>query len=255
MPDNPYESDRLLGEYLLFHYGSPAEVMPYAFGPTGALDFAARVVRECVDVAALPPDARALDLGCAVGRSSFELARHCGEVVGIDFSSRFVDAANVLRADGVLPFHYTIEGKITSSSKAVVPAGIDRARARFEVGDACDLRDDLGDFDVALLINLVDRLKELQRCLDRLPNLVRAGGQLVIASPFTWLEEYTPAENWLGGFYTPEGQPVSGMETLRKLLKADFDFVRTVEVPFLIREHTRKFQWSVSLAGIWRRRT
>jgi hypothetical protein len=29
---------------------------------------------------------RALDLGCAVGRSSFELARSFGEVVGVDLS-------------------------------------------------------------------------------------------------------------------------------------------------------------------------
>jgi 2-polyprenyl-3-methyl-5-hydroxy-6-metoxy-1,4-benzoquinol methylase len=33
---------------------------------------------------------RALDIGCAVGRSSFELARNFKEVVGIDFSHRFV---------------------------------------------------------------------------------------------------------------------------------------------------------------------
>lgn len=254
MPVNPYESDRLLGEYLLFHYGRPEEVMPYAFGPLGALDFAVRVVNECVDAAALPPDARALDLGCAVGRSSFELARHCWEVVGIDFSSRFVEAADTLRVQGRLPYRHTTEGKITSACEAVVPAEIDRSRVSFEVGDACDLRADLGNFDVVLLINLVDRLREPRRCLERLPGLVRPGGQLVIASPFTWMEEYTPPENWLGGYYAPGGHPVNGMETLRGSLAPDFDFVRTVEVPFLIREHVRKFQWSVSLAGVWRRR-
>lgn len=254
MPDNPYESDRLLGEYLLFHYGRPEEVMPYAFGPTAALDFALRVVDECVDVAALRPDMRALDLGCAVGRSSFELARHCREVVGIDFSSRFVEAADALRLHGQLPYRHTIEGKTMADGTAMVQGDIDRDRVRFEVGDACNLRADLGAFDVALLINLMDRLPEPWRCLQRLPSLVRAGGQLVIASPFTWMEEYTPPQNWLGGFYAPDGRPVSGMETLRRLLAVDFELVRTVEVPFLIREHVRKYQWSVSLAGIWRRR-
>jgi len=34
---------------------------------------------------------RALDLGCAVGRSSFELAREYQEVVGIDISQTFID--------------------------------------------------------------------------------------------------------------------------------------------------------------------
>ena len=37
--------------------------------------------------------ARALDLGCAVGRSTFEIARGFGEVVGIDISQTFVDGA------------------------------------------------------------------------------------------------------------------------------------------------------------------
>lgn len=39
---------------------------------------------------------RALDVGCAVGRSSFEMARACHEVVGVDFSQKFVDAAVAL---------------------------------------------------------------------------------------------------------------------------------------------------------------
>ena len=37
---------------------------------------------------------------------------------------------------------------------------------------------------------------ELQR---RLPELVRTGGQLLLTTPFTWLEEFTPIEKWIGG--------------------------------------------------------
>ena len=254
MPPNPYESDRLLGEYLLFHYGRPEEVLPYGSGPKDALDFAVRVVAECVDTACLPANARALDLGCAVGRSSFELARHCEQVIGIDFSSRFVQAANALRMTGRLDYHRAEEGRLQTRGEAVVPADIQRERVRFEVGDACALRPNLGEFDVALLINLVDRLPVPRRCLDRLPSLVKTGGQLVIASPFTWLEEYTPPENWLGGYHDINGKPVSSFDTLCTLLDADFAFVRSLDLPFLIREHARKFQWSVSHAGIWRRR-
>ena len=89
---NPYESDRLLAEYLLFHYGAAEEILPYAFGPRDALEYPARCVSECVGE--LPPHARALDLGCAVGRSSFELARRCSEVIGIDYSRRFIETAH-----------------------------------------------------------------------------------------------------------------------------------------------------------------
>ncbi|HKI69833.1 MAG TPA: methyltransferase domain-containing protein, partial [Verrucomicrobiae bacterium] len=86
---NFYETDRAVSEYLLFHYGTPEDILPYNFGPIAALNYPVRCVTECLDVKRLPAQARALDLGCAVGRSSFELARHCAEVIGIDFSHRF----------------------------------------------------------------------------------------------------------------------------------------------------------------------
>ncbi len=253
MAANPYESDRLLAEYLLFHYGTAEEILPYPFGPTGALDFAVRAVTECLDLPDIPPSARALDLGCAVGRSSFELARFCTEVVGIDYSANFIRAAEILRADDILEYLRADEGDLTTRCVARVPTGIDRQRVRFEVGDACNLRATLGQFDVALLINLVDRLPEPRASLQQLPGLLKPGGQLVIASPFTWLEDYTPRANWLGGSER-SGQTVGSFESLREILEPDFELMRTLDLPFLIREHARKFQWSVSNAGLWRRR-
>jgi putative 4-mercaptohistidine N1-methyltranferase len=252
MIDNPYESERLLWEYLLFHYGRDEEVLPYSFGPVGALGFAERLVTECFDASSLPPDARGLDLGCAVGRSAFELARHCHEVVGVDFSASFIRAAKELRALGSHPYRRIDQGRLITACVAEVPAGIERERVHFEVGDACELRPDLGRFDAALLANLLDRLPDPRRCLARLPALVKSGGQLVIASPFTWLVEYTPVENWLGGFERA-GQPVDSFTTLQEILAPDFELVREFDLPFLIREHARKFQWSVSHAGLWRR--
>jgi hypothetical protein len=83
--------------------------------------------------------------------------------------------------------------------------------------------------------------------------LLSPGAQLVIASPFTWLEEYTPFENWLGGF-EQDGRRIESFAVLREILAPDFEFTRELDLPFLIREHERKFQWSVSHAGVWRRR-
>ena len=77
MADNIYESDRQVREYLLFHYGEPDQVLPWKRGPREALGFPARCVRELINSSSVGRDARALDLGCAVGRSSFELAGHC----------------------------------------------------------------------------------------------------------------------------------------------------------------------------------
>ncbi|MHC1769672.1 MAG: putative 4-mercaptohistidine N1-methyltransferase [Verrucomicrobiia bacterium] len=248
-----YETDRALAEYLLFHYGSQEQVLPWAFGPASALDYPARCVSECLELVRLPARARALDLGCAVGRSTFELARHCAEVIGIDYSHRFIEVARHLLQHGSIGYAYLEEGLLTTPATAAVPAEIDRQRVTFEQGDAQDLRPDLGWFDVVLLANLVDRLREPRQCLGRLPNFVRPGGQLMVTTPCTWLEDYTAPSDWLGGF-EQEGRPVRTLETLHALLDSHFTLARTLDLPFLIREHARKFQWSVAQATVWIRR-
>jgi putative 4-mercaptohistidine N1-methyltranferase len=249
---NPYETDKLVGEYLLFHYGMPEEVLPWDFGPSAALGYPVRCVSECVDVASLPARASALDVGCAVGRATFELARHCERVIGIDYSRRFVEVAGALASDGAFPYERTDEGSLSTRLRAEVPADISRGRVCFERGDAQDLRPDLGSFDVVLAANLVDRLAEPARLLARCRDLVKGGGQLVITSPYTWLPEFTAPEKWVGGFVV-EGAPRTTLQGLKTALSEHFSLVRTKELPFLIREHARKYQWSVAQASIWRR--
>jgi len=159
----------------------------------------------------------------------------------------------VLARDGVMPYLRTDEGALATSLVASVPAGIDRGRVRFECGDAQALRDSLGSFDVVLAANLIDRLREPRKFLERLPALVRSGGQLVITSPYTWLDEYTPPEHWLGGFIE-NGAPRNTLDGLTRSLADHFTLTGTKDLPFLIREHARKYQWSVAQASIWRRK-
>ena len=250
---NIYETDQILAEYLLFHYGEAAEVLPYSFGPRDGLGYAERCVSECLDVSRLPPGARALDLGCAVGRSSFELARHCAAVMGIDYSERFIEAAQKLRERGELAYRRRDEGELATPLTARVPPEIDRSRVAFETGDATALRADIGAFDVVLMANLIDRLTEPRRCLARLPDLVKPGGQLIVTSPYTWLEAFTPHEHWLGGRESA-GKPMTTSAGLEEALSPGFDFLARKNLPFLIREHARKFQWSVAEATLWRRK-
>jgi len=68
----------------------------------------------------------------------------------------------------------------------------DRQRALFMQGDACNLPLDLGQFGCVLAANLIDRLRTPQNFLNRLGTLVAPGGILVITSPYTFLEEFTP---------------------------------------------------------------
>lgn len=242
-----------MSEYLLFHYGTAAETLPFEGGPVSGLGYPIRCVTECVDASLLSAGARALDLGCAVGRSSFELARMCEQVVGIDYSNSFVAAAEKVRSRGSLSYKRRDEGDLHTSLVALRPEGVSPERVSFEQGDAMQLREDLGQFDVVLLANLIDRLSEPVACLDSLAALVRNGGQLVVTSPYTWMEEYTPRSKWLGGVQN-QARSQTTLEGLGGVLERHFELIRTKDLPFLIREHARKYQWSMAQASIWRRR-
>lgn len=249
MSGNIYESDRLVREYLLFHYGDPDEVLPWKHGPREALGFAARCVRELLNSSAVGRDARALDVGCAVGRSTFELAGHCRETIGIDHSRTFVAAATKVGTEGSVAYEYVVEGERTARAVARVPAGIDASRVKFEVGNAMNLRADLGTFDVVLAANLLCRLPDPRVFLARVPELVKPGGQLLLTTPFTWLEEFTPRDQWIGG--TGEREST---DELTALLEPHFELKSSKEIPFLIREHARKYQWSVAWGTRWVRK-
>lgn len=246
MAENIYETGRILREYLLFHYGGEGDTLPWSFGPRDALGFPRRCVAELLDASALPARARALDVGCAVGRSSFELARHCREVVGVDFSQAFVGAAEAIRRAGALAYEYAVEGARVAAAVACVPEGVDASRVDFRCGDAMALPEDLGDFDVVLAANLLCRLPDPRVFLARLPSLVKPGGQLLLATPFSWLEEFTPRDKWVGG---REG--AASRDALAGILSPDFRLDFEAELPFLIREHARKFQWGVAWGTRW----
>lgn len=96
--------------------------------------------------------------------------------------------------------------------------------------------------------------------LERLPTLVKKGGVAVIVSPYSWLHEYTQKKEWLGGYYddssSGDGKAVvESFDELSAAMQANnaFTLVERKDMPFLIREHARKFQLGVSDATIWRR--
>ena len=243
-----YESDAAVGQYLLFHYGTAEQICPLLPDARGACGFPARCVSEPLKEIAVTKNARALDLGCAVGRGSLELGRHFGEVVGIDYSARFIAAAEVMRDHRAVTVRVPREGSATDEVELALPADLRTDHVHFERGDACDLRADLGAFDLVLMANLIDRLGDPAQCLARLPELVSPGGWVILTSPYTWLEEYTPRAKWL------DGGGRGTLIALQEILAPAFDFRRAFDLPFLIREHRRKYQWSVAEVSLWQKK-
>ena len=245
-----YESPKLLGEYLLLHYGGEGHLRHPALPvdpSVTALPFPVRLVRELLDTDLLSPDATALEVGCAVGGSAFELARSCQCVGASDYSRSFIAAAQQLQHAGRHPGFRAVEGEITLPFEAIVPLEIDRSRVTFSVQDATKLPETLDSHDVVLAANLICRLPDPEAFLSRVASLVKPGGQLLLTTPFTWLEEFTPRDRWIGGI----DPGARSEEELSKRLSGEFRLHRRRDLPFLIMEHERKYQLGIALGTSW----
>ncbi|QKJ23320.1 5-histidylcysteine sulfoxide synthase [Poseidonibacter lekithochrous] len=244
--DNVYETDESIAQYCEFHYGDEN---------FGVKNFCVNSVELLKPYLENIDTKKALDLGCSVGRSSFELAQHFDEVTGIDFSANFINVGVKLKEYDSLTFKVKKEGDI-AQEKSVSLKDFDldniKENVSFMQGDACNLKDVYSGYDLIFCSNLIDRLYYPQKFLDDVPNRVNDGGLLVLLSPYTWLEEYTPKENWLGG-YIKDNKEVSTLETLKTELNG-YELVDTIDVPFVIKETNRKFQHTISQMSIWKKK-
>ena len=185
--------------------------------------------------------------------------REVGEdgFVGIDFSARFIQAGAKLAETGALRYTMPDEGELVSYHERRLDAlGLAETAGRVEFwqGDACNLKDVFTGFDLILAANLIDRLYSPRRFLADVTRRLNPGGLLLLASPYTWLEEHSKREEWIGGF-KKDGESYTTLDGLKDLLAADFELVQGPQaVPFVIRETRRKHQHTLSELTIWRKR-
>src|SRR6516165_4056704 len=172
-----YETDLLLNQYLLFHYGTAEDQLPYSFGPHDSLFFPRRCVSEFLP--GIGKVERSLELGCAVGRSTFELSHWSEEVIGIDSSLRFIQSAKSIQETGKIEIRRAEEGNVFTLLQRELPADIRRESCRFEVGDAIELKRGIGSFDIVLAANLIDRVAQPRKLLRSVAEIIRPGGHLI----------------------------------------------------------------------------
>jgi hypothetical protein len=94
------------------------------------------------------------------------------------------------------------------------------------------------------------RLPDPAACLQQFTGpdaLLRDGGILVLSSPNTWMEQYTPVDAFVDGADSEEA-----LVRLGELLPG-YELVHHQDLPFMIREHRRKYEYIVSQVSVWRK--
>lgn len=243
-----YETDQMLSQYAEFHYGERYFDVP---------NFPKTLADIAFEVMADQPKTKALDIGCAVGRASFELARQFDQVTGVDFSARLINLGVQMAQKGVVRYTITDEGDLVHyEERRLDQLGLDAVahKVEFMQGDACNLKSIYRGYDLILAANLIDRLYRPAQFLRHVHERLNQGGVLMLASPYTWLEEHTEKSEWLGGF-KKDGESFTTLDGLKALLEPHFELIRGPEsVPFVIRETSRKFQHTLSELTVWKRK-
>ncbi|MCQ8896395.1 5-histidylcysteine sulfoxide synthase [Limnobacter humi] len=250
-PLSTYENDTLVSQYAEFHFGDPVFGVPNFAKAMADLSVAAHARHGNGS------HAKALDLGCATGRSSFELAKVFEKVTGIDFSAMLIQVGSRLLETGSIRYTLQDEGELLSYyERRLDELGLAETARRVEFwqGDACNLKAQFTGFDLILAANLIDRLYSPRRFLDDVASRLNPGGLLVLASPYTWMEDYTPRAEWIGGF-KKDGESYTTLDGLKDILGSRFELVQGPDaVPFVIRETRRKHQHTLSEVTVWKRK-
>jgi len=243
-----YETDEQLCQYCEFHYGDPVFDVP---------NYPAACAARCLELIAGRPARRALDIGCSVGRTTFELARGFDEVTGLDFSANFIHMAIAMQEQGAIRYTRRDEGDLmTYCERTCRELGLEdtAAKVAFFQADACNLKDLYQGYDLVFAGNLIDRLYSPRKFLDTIHERINPGGLLVLTSPYTWMEAFTERDEWLGGVRR-DGEPYSTLEALHDCLSPHFKRVGEPEdIPFVIRETSRKYQHTIAQLTAWERR-
>ena len=225
-----YEIEELLNIYYDAHFGryiqyDPEKIkdtyVPYAL-TEGFYQSIAGFCAPYIDSRSL-----VLDLGCATGRLSLELAKYSQYAIGLDASWQFVtNALKIVCSNEKVSVRINdIGGKPPIEGRL---KGFGIRNCCFIVADAHNIPFDESTFDLVLSVNLIDRVPEPIEMISQAHRVLKANGRLVITDPFDWGEKSTQNElYWKGHF--------------RDFLPNENWKIESIVdgIPFILRHHSR----------------
>ena len=233
-----YENDRVVSSYLWSHYGE-------FLGDTECTDAYSRWAGQFSGGG----EGLALDVGCAVGRFTFQLGYGSRLAVGVDRSEAFIRLARRLAGEGELSFPLTWEGNISTRETIRLPGNRPRGHVEFIVADALALPFARGLFSKTASLNILDKVPDPLQHLREVNRVAKqAGAEFLFSDPFSWSADVAPEAAWLGG-KTEGPYAGSGKDNVRRLLLGDggilvpsWEITSEGSVQWKIRNHRNHYE-------------
>lgn len=219
--NNFYESDESISSYCDLYYGKDNLYTNY-------VDLLRPYLKDL-------KNSKALDLGCCVGRTSFELAKIYDEVLGIDFSANYINIGVKLKLYDFVNYKIKKEDK-TFEERAISLKDFDLEKVKDKVsfmqGDACNLKEIYKDFDLIFYSSLIDKLYYPKKFLEDVSRRINKNGFFVFLSSHNWFNEHINENN----------------------LFLEFELLDKIEVSSFIKIKNKNYENKTLLMSIWKKK-
>jgi SAM-dependent methyltransferase/uncharacterized protein YbaR (Trm112 family) len=243
-PNSAFDVTRQhLSAYAWDNYGDldPAETAAGPVRPNGV----GRCLEAGLELLARRLDLPALDIGCAVGRSSFELAAGSSQLVlGIDTNFAMLQVAQRVLQQGRVRYPRRRLGVVYDRRAFDVRfEGSERVDFWACSGMALPFR--ANGFGLVVALQVLDSVGSPQALLAAVAEVVASGGHALFATPYDWSPAATPAEAWIGG-HSQRGPTAGAAEPLLRSLLTPGAHPQSVQ-GLVLRAERRHWPWHTRL--------
>jgi SAM-dependent methyltransferase/uncharacterized protein YbaR (Trm112 family) len=141
----------------------------------------------------------AVDLGCAVGRTTFELAKKTDEpVLGLDLSFAMLQLAQQVLKTGTAVFPLKELGVVYRNQRLSTPFQA-MPNVDFWLCDAMVLPFRAGTFGTVNALNLLDCVPSPITLLQNIEKALMGAGEALIGCPYDWSTGASAINQWIGG--------------------------------------------------------
>lgn len=253
---NLYETDPGVCQQLESHYGADhfnfgnypeklAQAVKQSVGKfaASATGSASTVLDKC------------LDLGCSVGRTSFEISPLFSHLDGVDFSARYIQHGVQLQNNDHVRYTLKNEGEITEFKEvSLASLAIKKSNnsIHFSQGDAANLKVKYAGYDVILAQNVLEQSYDPALVLASMHDRLKNQGLLIITSDYNFDESITAKNKWIGGLKV-NGENVSGFDGLSEQLSKHFSLLEQHELPRVLVNNKREYIVSNIHYTVWKK--
>lgn len=251
--DDRYETDPDVVPLCQQHYGS------VSLGQPVGGDYPQRLAGLALNLAAKYNIAttHALDLGCGVGRLSFELTKTFDKVTGIDPTARTIRIGVEMVDKGYTQWQIPAEGEIVDFEQVHLgDLGLDNARSKVEFlqADLANMKPIFKGYDLIVINGLLERSYDPAAFLHTVYERLNPGGLLIIACSNHWDTAHTERSKWLGGFKDKTGENLTTLEAIGQILGEHFNRAEEpINLPASTRIDARTYLYRLMQVSVWRR--